>query len=284
MVIERVINNNVISVVDNGKETILMGKGIGFQKKPGQNVEDKRIEKRFVLDNSEEVNRFGELIENIPQDRFQVSFEIIEYTKTVIQRPLSPSIYISLTDHINFAIERAKTGLNFENPLLEEVRSFYPSEYLVGEYSIALIERKLGVKLPIDEAVSIAMHIVNAEYTGDMNTTMHVTKLIREVINLVETELDIKLNDMGLYYARFVTHLKFLSQRIFTGQLMDNQDEEFIKMISGLYPKEFLIAEKIGQYIKDNYKKNITREEEVYLTVHIRRIQPNPEGKEEEEK
>lgn len=275
MVISRVINNNVVSVTEDGVEAIVMGSGVGFQKKPGSIINESLIEKKFVLENNVEVDKFSELIKSIPQTHFQVSLSIIEYAKTVMPRRISPSIYISLTDHINFSIDRVKRGLLFENPLLEEIRSFYPSEYLVGEYSIALIERELGVRLPVDEAASIAMHIVNAEYTGDMNTTMHVTSLIREVLELVENELGFKLNDMGLYYSRFVTHLKFLSQRIFTGQLMDNQDEEFIRMISSLYPREYEISEKIGSFIFDKYGKHITREEEVYLTVHIKRIQPD---------
>ena len=281
MVIDRIINNNVISILDGDKEVVVMGKGIGFKKKPGDKLDESAIEKKFVADNKAEVDKFGELIKSIPDLHLQVSMEIIEYAKLVMPRRLSPSVYISLTDHINFALERAKNGINFSNPLIEEVRGFYPSEYLVGEYGIALIERELGVRLPVDEAVSIALHLVNAEYTGDMSTTMHVTNLIKEVIDLVEKELGIKLNDMGLYYARFITHLKFLSQRIFTGQLMDNQDEEFIRMISGLYPKEFEISEKIGKFILDKYKKSITKEEEVYLTVHIRRIQPDVDKKEE---
>jgi len=275
MVINRVINNNVVSVIEDGIEAIVMGSGIGFQKKIGSVIDESKIEKKFILENHIAVDKFSELIKTIPQTHFVVSLEIIEYAKSVMPRRISPSIYISLTDHINFAIDRMKSGLVFENPLLEEIRSFYPSEYLVGEYAVALIERRLGVKLPIDEAGSIAMHIVNAEYVDDMNTTMHVTTLIREVLDMVEHELGIKLNEMGLYYSRFVTHLKFLSQRLFTGQLMDNQDEEFIKMISSLYPKEYEISEKIGRFISEKYKKNITREEEVYLTVHIKRIQPD---------
>ena len=274
MNIERILNNNVVCVKEENAEVIVMGKGIGFQKKPGNAVDERLVEKKFRMENDSEVNKFFKLVEDIPQEHLRISMTIIDYAKTVMPKRLGNSLYVSLTDHINFAIERAKNGMLFENPLLEEVRGFYPSEYLVGEYGVALIERELGVKLPIDEAASFAMHIVNAEYTGDMNTTMHVTELIREVLALVEDELGIHLNEMGLYYSRFLTHLKFLAQRIFTGQLMDNQDEEFIRMISELYPKEFEISTKIGDLIFEKYKKRITREEMVYLTVHIRRIQP----------
>ena len=46
MIIQKVINNNVVSTFDsNGKEVILMGKGIGFRKKTGDELDKTKIEK-----------------------------------------------------------------------------------------------------------------------------------------------------------------------------------------------------------------------------------------------
>ena len=216
MIIEKIINNNVvIANSDNGKETVVMGKGIGFQAKAGQRISEEKIEKRFVLDSKSDTGRFGELVQSIPLEHFEVCMKIIDYAMQVMQRRLSNSIYISLTDHINFALERYKTGMVFENPLLQEVRSFYPSEYLIGEYAVALVEHDLGVKLPIDEAASIALHFVNAEYKAPMSDTMNITTLIRQVLNIVDTELNVKLDELGIHYSRFVTHLKYLAYRTF---------------------------------------------------------------------
>lgn len=54
MIINKVINNNVLSTHDeNNREIVLMGKGIGFQKKVGDEVAEDKIEKRFVLDSEE---------------------------------------------------------------------------------------------------------------------------------------------------------------------------------------------------------------------------------------
>ena len=49
MIIQKVINNNVVSTFDsNGKEVILMGKGIGFRKKTGDELDKTKIEKIFT--------------------------------------------------------------------------------------------------------------------------------------------------------------------------------------------------------------------------------------------
>ena len=48
MVIAKVINNNVVSSWDaDHKEIIVMGRGIGFQKKPGQTVREEDIDSLF---------------------------------------------------------------------------------------------------------------------------------------------------------------------------------------------------------------------------------------------
>ena len=173
MIIEKVINNNVISTRDNkDRELIVMGKGIGFGKKKGDDVLEEKIEKRFVLDSKDEVGKLAELINLIPLDYLKVSVDIIEYAKSAMPKRLSPSIYFSLTDHINFALERMKAKMMFPNPLFNEVRNFYPSEYLVGEYALEQIENKIGIKLPKDEAASVALHLVNAEYNVEMSETM----------------------------------------------------------------------------------------------------------------
>ena len=50
MIVEKVLNNNVVVSIDPNtrKEVILMGSGIAFNKKPGQLIDDKKIEKTFI--------------------------------------------------------------------------------------------------------------------------------------------------------------------------------------------------------------------------------------------
>ena len=161
MLVEKVINNNVVTAIDEAnQEVVLMGKGIGFQAKPGKEIAREKIEKKFVLSNKAEIGKFEELVSAIPIEHLDVCIEIINYATNVLGKRISSSIYISLTDHINFALERYKTGIVFDNPLAQEVKSFYRNEYLVGEYAVTMIEQKLGIRLPGDEAASIAMHFL----------------------------------------------------------------------------------------------------------------------------
>lgn len=50
MKIVKVYNNNVVQALDSqGREIIVMGKGLGFQKKVDQCLDQDKIEKTFVL-------------------------------------------------------------------------------------------------------------------------------------------------------------------------------------------------------------------------------------------
>ncbi len=91
---------------------------------------------------------------------------------------INDNIYISLTDHINFAIEGVQLGVPFQNPFLWEIKKFYYQEYIIGKAAIGMIEKKLGVTLPQDEAAFIALHIVNAELDLDMTEMVSMTKLV----------------------------------------------------------------------------------------------------------
>ena len=56
MQIEKILNNNVVQALDNNVEYIVMGKGLGFQKKVGDLVDKEKIEKTFILENTEAVD------------------------------------------------------------------------------------------------------------------------------------------------------------------------------------------------------------------------------------
>ena len=273
MKISKIINNNVVSTCDEeGREVIVMGRGVGFKAREGSTIDEEKKETVLRLDSQNTMDKFKELLVNLPMEHVQISAEIISYAKEVLNRPINPNVYITLTDHINFALERFNQRMMFSNPLIREVRSFYHAEYLIGEYAIAMIDRDLGIKLPVDEAASIALHIVNAEYDAPMGDTIKITNLIQQVSEVVEEYFNIKLDEQSLSYERFITHLRFLAQRVFTGEHMELDNLEFQKVIDRLYPEEYACSQKVQALIKLQYGHQVTEEEVAYLALHIKRI------------
>ena len=145
MVIKKIINNNIISARDDkGIELVAMGKGIGFGRRAGEEVEESKIEKVFRLENIDDTEYFKSLLASLPIEFVRLSNQIISYAKETLGFELNSNIYLGLTDHINFAIERQKKGMVFSNALHDEIKLFYPNEYLVGKHALYLIENQTG--------------------------------------------------------------------------------------------------------------------------------------------
>lgn len=275
MRIDRVINNNVVSAVEeNGTEVVVMGKGVGFQMRHGMTIPEEQIEKVFRLDNPSSMDQFKNLVASLPPERLQISTEVIQYAKGVLNKKLSPNIYLTLTDHINFAIERFQDHMLFGNPLLREVRAFYKEEYMIGTFALDLIERRLGIAFPVDEAASIALHIVNAEYNTKMRDTIDITRIIQDVLDLVREYFQMELDETSLSYERLITHLRFLAQRIYISETIDDDTglSEFPGMIEQIYPEEYQCSRKVKEYIEKTYGHQVSEEEVAYLAVHLKRV------------
>ncbi|MGL5312692.1 MAG: BglG family transcription antiterminator LicT [Peptostreptococcaceae bacterium] len=273
MKITKVINNNFVCACSTDKkEIVVMGKGIGFNAKEGSIVDKNKVDKIFKIDSQSTIDKLKTLLEKLPMEHVKVSNEIINYSKRVLGKRLNQNIYITLTDHINFAIHRYQNGMQFSNPLLWEIKTFYRSEFLIGEYAVELIDQKLGIQMGEDEAASIALHIVNAEYNTNMKDAYKITTLVGDILAIVTDFYQIELDQESLHYSRLITHLKFLAQRIFKNELLQNTEDALVKAIVEAYPKEFECSQKIKTYIKDNYEKDVSDEELSYLTVHIRRV------------
>lgn len=275
MEILKTINNNIlVSLDEDGKEIIVMGRGLGFGKKAGDVVEDAKIEKTFTIKDKKSDSKFRELVDNVPMERILAADEIIEYAKKTLQKDLSDNIYVSLTDHINFAIERAEEKAEFQNPFGWEIKKFYYREYLIGKFALNAIKKRLGVKLCEDEASFIALHIINAELNLDMSHMISMTKMIQDILDIVEGHFRIRLNRNSIYFERFVRHLKFFSQRLFTGKAIyeDKADDGLLMLFTMKYPDAFQCAMKIKEYIFKTCDHVISNEEMTYITVHIKRL------------
>lgn len=271
--ITRVINNNVVCSLDaDGNEIILRGKGIGFQKKPGMEIYAGDVEGVFTLKKEQTKNKLVQLLEDIPAQYVDISTQIIEYARNHLGKTLDENIYVTLTDHIHFAVVRKQKQMEYENPLLWEIKNYYYPEYQIGLWALDLIRQQLGLTLKEDEAGFIALHLVNAQLGIQMNNMYQVTEMIREIIKIVEAYYGREFDSNSMDYERFITHLKFFGQRLFKNKVFGKEDPGFHKMIKERYMRDYACAEKIKQYIMKKYGKEVGTEEMTFLTVHLRRV------------
>lgn len=273
MRIEKVINNNIISARDDkGVELVVMGRGIGFDKKPGNEITDGKIEKIFRLDKMDDREHFKELLASLPLEYIRLSTDIITYAKDSLELKLNQNVYLTLTDHIDFALNRHREGMDFNNVLYDEIRLFYPVEYSIGRYALELIEERTGYRLAEDEAASIALHIINGELDSAMGTTFFMIKMMREMMGIIEKNISIP---EGRNYPkdRLISDLKQLANRLVSEKLISGRrDEKLYLFVEDNYTEEYRIINSINDYIGKEYKCSMTEEEKIYLTLSIKRI------------
>lgn len=273
MKVKKILNNNVITSLDeNGQEIVIMGKGIGWNLKSGDEVDEKKIEKIFRMNTASSMAKMKQLLLEVEPESVTVSAKIIDYAREHLDKELKKNIYITLTDHIDFAIERCKKGIGFRSALFWEIKTIYPKEFEIGMYGLKIIEEEVGVTLPEEEAASIALHLVNAQNGESMTQTQSIIDLIGKSLNIVRLTMREDFKETSLDYQRFVTHLMFFAQRVLQKKNLSPQGMLLYETMKPSYEREFRCAEKIARYVEREYGVNIGIEEITFLAVHIIRV------------
>lgn len=274
-VLKAINNNNLCVLDDQGREQIVSGKGIGFGKKYGDEVDPTLVQKTYLITDSELQKKMVTLLREIPEEYMVFANDLVEHIKSFYTEKLNESLLVTLSDHIAFAIERKKSGIMFTNPLLDSIGECYPRELALGEYCVAQLKEKLGVEMPRDEAGFIAMHIINARLDIEISDVYDITKLINGCIEIAEYYYKEKFDKNDPAYGRFVSHLKYLAQRLFQNRPLSDalsNDAAFASMIRKTCNKHYKCALCIQEYILKTYQKNINDDELLTLTIHLKKV------------
>lgn len=258
MIIKKIFNNNAILARDPDKhEFVVMGCGIAFKKNVEEKVDENLIEKTFILKQKDASEKFKLLLEDIPTEHVSLCYDIIEYAKNILGVELNDYIYVTLTDHVSYALKLFDEGFNRPNPLIWEIKKFYPKEFSIGLKALELIEDELEKVLPEDEAMN-----------SDVKDIANQTKKIQDILNIVKYTYNIPLDEKSLNYERFVTHLRFFFQRLNKKQDIEAEDDFLLKQVKVKYKKAYECMLKVEKYLE----MNLSDEEQLYLTIHIQRV------------
>lgn len=274
-VIKAINNNNVCVLDDNGKEQIVSGKGIGFGKKYGDEIDSSQIQKTYLITDSELQKKMISLLRDIPEEYMVFTNDIVEHVKKAYNEKLNESLLVALSDHIAFAIDRKKNGIEFTNPLLDSIGENYPKELELGKYCVEQMHKRLGIEMTSDEAGFIAMHIINAKIDTKMGDFYDITKMINGCIEIAEYYYNIKFDRTDASFERFLTHLKYLAKRLFENKHLPqslSDDDVFVTMIKKTCNKHYKCALCIQEYIMKTYNKIINEDELLTLTIHLKKV------------
>ncbi|WP_462412590.1 PRD domain-containing protein [Neobacillus sp. Marseille-QA0830] len=275
MQILKVMNNSlVLAINDSGNECILMGKGIGYKKSIGNDVELSEIQKTFILKDKAMLKNFVQLASELDDIYFNIVKEIIEYASEHYGIEVMDYLYLSLSDHIAFVVSRVKEGMMGENFNYIDVVKYHKSEYEVGKYAVNLINKKLGIQIPESEASAIGLHFINASLNSkSYNKQKEIVKLVNNIEAIVSRKSNIIFDKESFSYSRFVTHLNYFAERIIENRVFEDKDSDMVyDQLSQSMILEGEIIDSISQFVKQKYSIDLTKQEKIYLIIHIHRI------------
>ncbi|WP_445493072.1 glucose PTS transporter transcription antiterminator GlcT [Niallia sp. 03133] len=273
LLIKKVLNNNVlIGEHPSYEEVVLIGKGIGFNHKRGDYIDTDIVEKLFVLRNEKEQVNYLKLLPHVDNELLEVIISAIELIKMKTNAVLNEHIHVALTDHIIFAASRLSNGLVLNNPFLIETKALYPFEYQIAEEVVTLIEEQKGLHLPTGEIGFIALHIHSAMMNKNLSEVNQHSQLVTNLVNLIEEQLDIKIDKDSIDYMRLIRHLRFTIERVHDGEKVE-EPEKITSLLKDEYPVCYNLSWKLMKVMQQTLKKPVYDAEAVYLTMHLQRLQ-----------
>lgn len=275
MRIKQKLNNNAVLVYDeqDGSEKVAIGKGLGFNARVYECIDPAHIEKLYAVEDKVTHGKITQILKSIPEPYIAVTEEIIQYTEQKLGVTLNVHIYISLTDHIAFAIERIKNNIPIHNKLLNEIKILYQEEYAIGLWAIELISERLNIDFPADEAGFIALHIHTIKLNQDnLTTSLKTALIIKSIVELISKDFRLVIDEQTIAYHRLVTHLQFTLQRAISNSSIREVDPDIFEIIKQKYAQEYSCAIKIGLYVKKEYGILLPEGELMYMALHIKTI------------
>lgn len=263
------INNNVSLCVDSqNREVVAFGKGIGFRKPPYEIGLDQIKRVFYDVDPI-----YLAMVEQIPEKILKISMQIVDYTRNVLEDPVSSNLVFTLADHLHFAIRRCEEQVSIKLPILYDVEHLFEKETKIGYWALNLLKKELKVYLPKEEAACIALHIINAKQNRQTKSGIKEDdEIIEEITRIIEQYFGLSIDRNQFHYSRFSMHVRYLLQRGKKNEQVENENTALYESLSEMLPEVGHCVEKIDEYLQKELGIQLTKEERLYLIVHTSRL------------
>ena len=273
------LNNNVVLARDEiGREAILTGRGLGFQRKRGQDVDASLISRRYILaDNAQSV---AEVIAGIPLERLALIERVFRKAARGLNTDVPSSTLIAVVDHINQAMARVYQGLTMDYPLRAEVAHLHPEELRLAEAMVEEINAAQEVQLPRGEAVALALHLFTAAIGApSAQAASEQSRLIGQVMGLLEKSFGEAFDADSVNAARFAVHLRYFLVRARTAvQIEDGTSSLVAEALRVSDPDAYRVARRIRDLLEIRLNTAVTDDETAYLALHVARLTSSLQG------
>lgn len=271
--VERVFNNNVVLGHEaDGGTVMLVGKGIGWGHRAGDEVSDEGTQ-RFVPDVGVRHERLAGVLGQASDEEVEAAAAIVTLAHRELGLPASEALLLPVLDHLCGAAARARRDVRIDFPLVWEVGQLYPAEAAFGRRAAVLAEQRLGVRLQQEEWVAFALHCINQQWArSDVGATFAMTETLNAVFDHLEVRWGMALDRTSTGCSRFVTHLRYLFARLASGAEGQGPGAELLPTLSARNPQETRVAHELAELIGGSFGRRPSDDEVAYLALHVARL------------
>lgn len=266
----KALNNNMVLIKEQGVEKILLAKGIGFNKKFGDILEDNlEVDKVFSIEDKKNQENLKEIYNRVDGEFVAICEEALAEISEELGEELNETIHIGLIDHLAIAMKRLKNKEQINNPFIVEIETLYSVEFEMAKKIVNKLQYKYEIDFPEGEIGFITLHIHSARNGKMLSNSIKYSYLSNKIIIYIEEKFNSKIDKRSLDYARFLSHVRFTIERVLTDTVLKNDLTEIIKKS---YPVSYEIAEGASKIIEETLDKKVCDDEVAYIAMHVERF------------
>ena len=269
-IVIKALNNNMVLIKEQGVEKILLAKGIGFNKKFGDILEDNlEVDKVFSIEDKKNQENLKEVYNRVDGEFVAICEEALAEISEELGEELNETIHIGLIDHLAIAMKRLKNKEQINNPFIVEIETLYSVEFEMAKKIVNKLQDKYEIDFPEGEIGFITLHIHSARNGKMLSNSIKYSYLSNKIIIYIEEKFNSKIDKRSLDYARFLSHVRFTIERVLTETVLKNDLTEIIKKS---YPVSYEIAEGASKIIEETLDKKVCDDEVAYIAMHVERF------------
>ena len=269
--VSKVLNNNgVIAIdMDENKEYVILGKGVGFGKKVSQRFDKPEGCTTYRLEQETERGSAKELVKGIEPEYLEIADAILTESQKVFGDSIDRGILFPLADHISFAVARIRRNEQISNPLTEDIKVLFYSEFKVAETLKTILRERLQIEIDDHEVGYVALHIHSAIGDEKVSVAMQTARAVRECIDMIEKATGKPIDVLSLSYNRLMNHMKYMVARASTGEKLNLDMNEYML---DQYPQAYKVATDICKNLEGCIGHKLDETETGYLAMPIQRV------------
>ena len=268
--VKKVLNHNPLSGIgmEDNREYLLIGKGIGFGKKVSERIEAPEECTVYSLCEQTQRGSAAELVKSVDPVFLEISEQILKESERIFGK-IDWAILFPMADHIAYAVKRIRNQEQISNPLTEDIRALFHMEYKTAERIGSVLKERLDVEIDEHEIGYIALHIHSAIEDENVALSMQIARTVRECIQLVEEETGMKIDTVSLSYNRLMNHVRYMAARAVKGEKLKlNMNDYMLEK----FPDAYRLASTVCGHLEKYLKKPLDEVEIGYLAMHIQRV------------